>query len=421
MTVQELKYGKEIIQFDIEEERISQILLAREKEGLNDPLKSVEESLLNPIGTLPLLDLVKKKMPEDVVIIVNDVTRPTPYNYILPPILGTLHQAGLVKEQIKFVIATGVHSPHTEEQNIEIFGEDLVNSYAFHFHNCDQELKYLGKLSSGNDFFVNKEVANADFIITTGVILPHYFAGFSGGRKSILPGVAGRKTIEFNHQRMVELMHNLPPVEKNPVSLEMIEGANKLKVDFIVNVVTNSKREVVKVVAGDLTKAWLAGIDTSAAMYHVLIKEKADVTIVSTGGYPRDINVYQAQKALDHADQATKEGGTIILLSECKEGLGEKVFEQWMFEADKPEDNIERIKKEFVIGGHKAFAICKVAAKKEIILISSLSKETTEKLFAKKLDSVADALDYVKRKYNDKYKAVIMPQGSLTVPILKAK
>ena len=197
----------------------------------------------------------------------------------------------------------------------------------------------------------------------------------------------------------------------------MFEAAEMLGVDFIINVVTNSNREIVKVVSGDLKEAWSAGIDISAEMYHVEIEEKVDAAVVSSGGFPRDINVYQAQKALDHADHAVKKGGTIIWVAECSEGLGEERFEKWMQEAKKPEDNIERIKKKFLIGGHKAYAISKVVKDKDVILISSLSKEKTETMFLQKLDSLDEAVKYLEKKYNGDYTTYIMPQGSLTVPI----
>lgn len=415
-----LKYGDKTIDCVIDNSKISKVLFANEKDGLRDPVKKIEQSLKFPIGSPSLKELVNKKSPEKVVIIVNDVTRETPYRIMLPPLLKELQETGVEKEQIVFVIATGIHDPHTEEQSEQIFGKEILNNYRFIFHDCEKDIVNLGKLSTGNELLINKEVVNADFIITTGVILPHYIAGFSGGRKSILPGVAGRKTIEFNHARMVELMGNLPPVEENPVSLEMMEAAKRVGVDFILNVVTNSKKEIVEVVAGDLQEAWNAGIDISASMYYVSLNEKADVSIVSAGGYPRDINVYQAQKALDHADLGTRSGGTIILLAECREGLGEKVFKDWIFAAEKPEDNIAKIKEKFVLGGHKAFAISKVALNKEIILISSLDRHTTEKLFAKKMASLQDALNYVEKKYDGNYSAIIMPQGSLTVPLIKS-
>jgi len=414
----ELNYGRTKVSFSINEERINKILKANEEPGIEDPLAAAFEAVKNPVGTAPLLDLLKEKNPRDIVIIVNDVTRPTPYSVMLPPILKQIEEAGISKDKVTFIVATGVHDRHSDQQNIEIFGEDIHNNYNFIHHDCDGELVDMGNLSSGNNFKVNKKVYDADFVITTGVILPHYFAGFSGGRKSILPGVAGRKTIENNHSWMVELMGHLPPQRENPVSLEMIEAAEKIGVDFILNVVTNSNREIVKVTAGELKEAWYEGIEASASMYHVPLEEKADVAIVSSGGFPRDINVYQSQKALDHADHGTKKGGTIIWIAECSEGLGEETFERWMEEAEKPEDNVERIKEKFVIGGHKAFAISKVVKDKEVILISDLSKELTEKMFIKKMDSVQDAVDYVEEKYNGDYSSIILPQGSLTVPVV---
>ena len=414
-----LKYGRKKLEFNIESSRVLDILKANEKEGLTDPMSAVEDSLKDSIGSAPLAELLRNQEINDLVIIVNDVTRFTPYNYMLPPLLKTIAEAGIKKEQVTFVIATGVHSAHSAEQNREIFGREIDSNYNFIHHNCDQNLAYLGKLSTGNQLMINKKVAEADFVITTGVILPHYMAGFSGGRKSILPGVAGRKSIENNHAMMVEVIEEQPALKNNPISKEMFEAAEMLGVDYILNVVTNSEREIVKVVAGDYRQAWEAGIDISAGMYHLNLAEKADAAVVSSGGFPRDINVYQAQKALDHADHAVKKGGTIIWVAECSEGYGEDRFEKWMSEALKPEDNVERIKEKFLIGGHKAFAISKVAADKEIILISSLTKDRTENIFASKMENIQEAVDYLKEKHGEDYSVYIMPQGSLTVPVVK--
>jgi len=373
---------------------------------------------VDPIGSRPLLELLNEKEINSLVIVVNDVTRYTPYNYMLPPLLETLEKAGIGEEEITFVVATGVHEPHSDQQNIEIFGKEVHEKYKFHHHDCDGEVVDIGKLSTGSELKINKITAEADFVITTGVILPHYMAGFSGGRKSILPGVADRAAIENNHANMVRVMAENPSLAENPINQEMFEAAEMLGVDFIINVVTNSSRKIVKVVSGELRKAWEAGIDISAEMYHVEIEEKADAAVVSSGGFPRDINVYQAQKALDHADHAVKEGGTIIWVAECSEGLGEERFENWMTEAEKPEDNIKRIKEKFLIGGHKAFAVSKVAEEKDVVLLSALSREMTENMFLKKISSLEEAVDYLEEKYDGNYKAYIMPQGSLTVPTL---
>ncbi len=416
-----LKYGTGKIDFELPIKNLSSIVEADETAGLADPVAEVYKYLRNPIGAKPLKEIAQEKRAKSVAIIVNDITRPTPFDVILPPILDELHSVGITKDQIKFYIATGIHDPHTAEQNVQIFGEELVNNYQFISHDPDGDLVNLGELSSGNTLYVNRQVYESDLIITTGVIIIHYFAGFSGGRKSILPGVAGRSTIENNHSHMVDLIEQNPPIEENPVSNEMIEAARKANVDFILNVVTNSHKEIVKVVGGDLVEAWKSGISTCAQMYKMPLEEKVDLAIVSAGGYPKDINIYQTQKALENADRATRDGGMIICLAECVEGLGEKVFESWMREAKKPEDNIDRIRIKFVIGGHKAFGISKVSAKKEVVLISGLDQETTELLFFTKKKDIQEALEYAREKLGEDFKAVIMPQAGLVQPYMQTK
>jgi nickel-dependent lactate racemase len=414
-----LKYGRKKLEFKIESSRVLDILKAKEKEGLAAPQAAVERALAEPTGSAPLAELLTAKKIDDLVIIVNDVTRYTPYHHMLPPLLNIISEAGIKKEQVTFIVATGVHSPHSPEQNKEIFGKKIDGNYNFIYHNCDHNLADLGKLSTGNRLKINKKVAEADFVITTGVILPHYMAGFSGGRKSILPGVAGRESIENNHALMIDVIADPPEISENPISQEMFEAAAKVGVDFILNVVTNSSREIVQVTAGNYRQAWEDGINTSAEMYHLHLAKKADAAIVSSGGFPRDINIYQAQKALDHAEHAVKKGGTIIWVAECSEGYGEERFEKWMNEAQKPEDNVKRIKEKFLLGGHKAFAISKVAVEKEIILISDLTVEQTDNIFAKKMTSIQQAVDYLEEKYKGDYSVYILPQGSLTVPVVK--
>jgi lactate racemase len=412
-----LKYGRTKI--SLHETKITALVEPKELPGLTDPGTEVRRFLQHPIGSKPLGQLVQEQNPQKVAIIINDITRPTPYGVILPSLLEELHGAGLAKNQIKFYIATGIHDPNTHEQNLHTFGAEILENYEVVSHDPDHNLVDLGQLPSGNTLFVNNAVYESDLIITTGVINLHYFAGFSGGRKSILPGVSGRTTIQNNHQAMVHLIAEEPPIDQNPVSLEMIEAARRIGVDFIVNVVTNSKKEIVQVVAGELVEAWRAGVETCDRMYKQTIPALADLTIASAGGYPKDINMYQAQKALENADRSTRDGGIIILLAECSEGLGEKVFEEWMRTASKPEDVIDRIHHKFVIGGHKAFGIAKVAAKKEIILISGLSRETTEILFCKKMDSLEDALRYARTKLGTDYKMIVIPEAGLVKPYLE--
>ena len=288
--------------------------------------------------------------------------------------------------------------------------------FVSHIAKDDDSLVHMGRFDSGYEFYVNKLAVEADFLITVGVVMPHYFAGFSGGRKSILPGLAGFRTVEQNHARMVELMDNLPPIRQNPVSLEMIEAARMVGVNFIINAVTGSNKEVVKIVAGDLVAAWYEAVETSSSMFEIPFEKQVDICVSSACGYPRDVNMYQAQKALDHADRITRDGGTIILVTESPSGYGEDVFERWMREGMTPQQIMDRIRTNFVMGGHKAYGFTKVAANKKFILVSSLSAEDSLPLFATKAESVQAAFDAALAE-NPGATVAVLPQGSLTLPV----
>ena len=416
----DLSYGKSTVSFELDDSKLLQVVVPPEASGRVCTKKDVEEMLDDPIGTGPLLEILQKKKPGKVVVIVNDITRPTPYDLLLPPLLDRFKKAGITDDQVTFVVATGIHDPHNEEQNLEVYGEEIVRRFRVVSHVSDDldSLVSVGNLSTGSELRINRLVYEADFVVALGVVMPHYFAGYSGGRKSILPGVAWKKTVERNHSRMVELMDDLPDLDHNPVNLEMIEAARMVGLDFILNVVVNENKEVVKVVAGDVVDAWKEAVSVASGIYEVPIKGLADVAIASACGHPRDINVYQMQKALDHADKATKKGGAIIVAAECPMGYGEAVFEEWMNAARCPDDIVERIKTDFMMGGHKAFGIAKVAAGKTVYLVTSLNDEMVKKLFAVKVHSVEEAIRRIEEEKGNNLKYIVMPQGSLTVPVL---
>lgn len=414
-----LKYGKKEVRLPIQDKNIIKILSLEKQEVLLNPEDKLREFLKNPIGCPSLRELIFQKKSKKILIIVNDITRPTPYEIILPPLLDELHQIGIKKENIIFIIATGIHRSNSPEEIREIFGENIFSAYKFINHDCDDPyLKDLGKLKSGNKLWVDPIVFETDFVITTGVIVPHYFAGFSGGRKSILPGICGRKTIEVNHARMVYPDSRAGNLKGNPVHEEMQEAAEKVGVDFNINVVTDENHKIVEIVAGELYKSWLRGIEVCKKIYLCPIKQKAEVVIASTGGYPKDINVFQAQKALENACHAVKPGGTIILLAECSEGYGEPTFEKWIEEASSPDDIIERLNKKFILGGHKAYAIARAVKEVEVILISSLPQDKVHKLFFIPMEKVSQAIEYVQDKYGENFQAYILPSGNVLLPQL---
>jgi len=412
-----LKYGKEEVRLILPNKNILQVLNLKEQEVLSNPEEKLKYLLKNPIGSPSLKELIFQKKAQKILIIVNDITRPTPYKIILPPLLNELDEVGVNKEDIKFIIATGIHRDNSKEELSNIFGENLISTYKFINHNADSpDLHYLGKLKSGNELWVNSIVSESDFIITTGVIVPHYFAGFSGGRKSILPGICGRKTIEANHARMVHPNARAGNLKGNPVHEEMQEAAEKVGVDFNINVVTDENHKIVEIVAGELLTSWRQGVEVCKKIYLCSIEKKADVVIASAGGYPKDINVYQAQKALDNAYQAVKSGGTIILLAECSEGYGEATFENWIEEAKTPDDIIKRLKNKFVLGGHKAYSIAKLVKEVEVIFVSSLPSEKIRKLFFIPMENISQALNYIKDKYGEDFQAYILPSGNTVLP-----
>ena len=414
----DLAYGTGTLPLDLPDGLEPVVLVANEQPALPDAVQAVRDGLKNPIGAEPLAKQLKDKKPEKIVVVVNDETRPTPYYAFFPPLVEAFEEAGIRDEQVTFVIATGIHDPHSKELNEKTYGKHMTDRFKFvsHIAKDDDSLVHMGRFDSGYEFYVNKLAVEADFLITVGVVMPHYFAGFSGGRKSILPGLAGFRTVEQNHARMVELMDNLPPIRQNPVSLEMIEAARMVGVNFIINAVTGSNKEVVKIVAGDLVAAWYEAVETSSSMFEIPFEKQVDICVSSACGYPRDVNMYQAQKALDHADRITRDGGTIILVTESPSGYGEDVFERWMREGMTPQQIMDRIRTNFVMGGHKAYGFAKVAANKKFILVSSLSAEDSLPLFATKAESVQAAFDAALAE-NPGATVAVLPQGSLTLPV----
>jgi len=411
-----LAYGKEYVTGKLDRSNVLAEVDPKLVAGVENPLAAVKKALAQPIGSDTLAEIVNKKRPKKIAVVVNDVTRPTPYNYMLAPLVEQLVQAGVEDDQVVFVVATGIHRPNTDQENRDTFTPEIADRFRVVNHDCDNDLVSLGKMTDGTELVINREVAEADMVITTGLIGLHYFAGYSGGRKSILPGVAARELITNNHSRMTEPGAATGSYKENPVHWVMLEAARMAGVDFILNVVTNSNKEVVSVVAGDLDQAWLAGVKACEEMSVVKISRQADVIIAGAGGHPKDLNIYQAQKALENAAGAVKPGGTIVLIGRCAEGFGEDTFEEWVREADKLADIFERFHKQFVLGGHKAFAIAQVLKEKDVILVSDMSREDTEKMFFRYAASLDEALQMVRDKHGENFLSYLMPQASLVLP-----
>ena len=411
----EFGYGKKIIKFRIPTKNVLMSIRQNEIE-ISENQNIVKDAIQNPIGTMRLKDIV---MPgERIAIITSDITRPMPSKKVLPDLLEELKNAGVADSDIKIVFALGCHRRHTEDEMKYLVGEDVFARIECVDGDMDDCIN-KGTTSFGTPIDVARPVAEADRVICLGNIEYHYFAGYSGGAKAVMPGVSSRAAIQSNHSQMVQETACTGVIEGNPVRKDIEEFIQTQPIDFIVNVVLDESKNIVFAVAGDYIKAHRVGCEFLDKMYKVEIPEKADIVITSPGGYPKDINLYQAQKALDNSKTAVKDGGIIILVAACTEFLGEHVFERWYNEARCPADLITRVKENFELGGHKAAAIAMILEKNRIFLVSDMKADFVKELFMEPYESVDKAILAAVALKGKDAKITIMPYGGSTLPYMK--
>lgn len=411
-----LKYGKSAVEIEIPEGNLIQIIKPNEIKALGD--EEIKRALKKPIGSKQLSELVKRG--DKVAIIVSDITRPSPSRKMLPPLLEELNKGGVVEKDVTIIFALGIHRRQTAEEQKNLVGEAIFNKIKCIDHDPENVVS-IGRTKNGTRVEVFKPIFDADFIICTGNIEFHYFAGYSGGAKAIMPGVCSKTTIQDNHSQMLHPKAAAGILEGNPVREDMEEVGQKVGIDFILNVVLNEKKEIVKAVAGHAVLAHREGLKFVDAMYKVPIEKRGDIVISSAGGYPKDINLYQAQKALDNAKNAVRRGGTIILVGECSDGIGEHVFERWMRESASPEDALEKIRTKFELGGHKLGAIALVLKQADVFLVSKLEADLARKAFFTPFSDVRSALSSAMKKYGRNASVIVMPYGGSTLPFAMEK
>ena len=373
----------------------------------------VLRALKEPIGSPRLRDIVHPG--ETVAIITSDVTRPMPTYQVMPALLDELYAGGVKKEDITLVFALGSHRKQSDEEKRRLAGERAYREIRCADSDPNDCVSF-GTTSRGTPVDITRVVAEADRRICLGNIEYHYFAGYSGGAKAIMPGVSTRAAIQANHSRMVLPEAKAGALETNPLRMDIEEAAAMVGVDFIVNVVLSEHKEILKAVAGDVTQAHRAGCKFLDSLYRKELKEPADIVLVSQGGAPKDLNLYQTQKALDNAKHAVKDGGVIILIGSCKEGLGERTFEEWMTSAPSAHSLIERIGREFRLGGHKAAAIAMVLERAEVDLVSELDDDFVRSIFLVPQPSAQVALDCAFQKLGKDATVLAMPYGGSTLP-----
>ncbi len=412
-TTVELPFGHGSVSAEIPSENLIGVFSPRSlRQAAGDEGDLIRRALENPIGSPRLRDLARRG--QKVVVVTSDLTRPCPSERLLPPVLDELAAAGIPDDDITIIIGLGLHRPMTEAELRDTVGEAVYRRVRVINHDVRDTVS-LGRTSFGTPVEVFRPVVEADFRVCLGNVEFHYFAGYSGGAKAIVPGCASEATVTANHAMMVRPEAQAGRLEGNPVRADLEEATAMVGADFLLNVVVDGEHRIVQAVAGDVKAAHRMGCQWVSQRGKVPIPAPADIVLVSAGGYPKDVNLYQAQKALDNAAYAVRPGGIIILVAECPEGCGNRTFQEWMTSGDTPAALLERIQERFVLGGHKAAAVAVVAQKAQIFFVSP-SMATWRLAGMENYDSLDAALAEAWRRLGIGAKVLVLPEGGSVLP-----
>jgi nickel-dependent lactate racemase len=411
-----LPYGKSQVEVKVPDG--TAVGRPRELPAVPDVAAEIARAMAAPIGTPRLREIAVGK--RDAVVVVNDVTRPAPTRVMLAAILSELQAGGIAEQAVTVVVATGNHRPNTPQEIGRMVGEDFARRLRVVNHGCEDESGLARVAAPGVDIpvRVNAHVAGASLRVLTGLIAPHQAAGYSGGRKSIAPGVAALETIALQHSFPIRPYNPaMGWMKGNPFHEVAVKVARAVGVDFIVNVVKNCRGEVVHAVAGDLEAAHEAGVAVCERSWAATFPRKYDIVIVSPGGFPRDIDLHQAQKAMATAELVVEEGGVIVLLAECADGIGK--FAAWMTAARSPRDVIERFRREGFTRQHssKAFMCARALDKHPVVLCcAGIPKPQIEAMFFRHAATPQDAVNLALEIRGGDPSVLVLPYAVDCVP-----
>jgi nickel-dependent lactate racemase len=420
LTKLSLKYGTQVLQYDL----AARLVTANVLQKRHDPADEIRRALANPLGTQTLANLVHPG--ERVAIVTSDITRYTGSELYLPILVEELNRCGIPDHDIEVIIALGIHRKQSADEHRKILGA-LYGRIAVYDHECDdpEQLVDLGQTSSGLPVQINQRVITAERVIVTGTIGLHYFAGYGGGRKSLVPGVASRTTCMATHFAIFN-----PPeqggrnpkactasLDDNPVHQAILEAAKLIKPDFLLNTVLTTDKQIAKVFCGDLEQAHLAGCELARRLYTAPMPRPVDLAVVSCGGHPKDINFIQAHKALDYGVHAVRPGGTVILLAACPDGFGNATFFDWFDHQDL--DEFEKaLRERYEINGQTAWSTLSKARTWRVILVSGFSRAETGKMGMEKAETLDEALRMAYTQLPANAEVVVIPDGGTILPVV---
>lgn len=406
-----IPYGKEGRQeLEIPEENLAGIIYPNEVDT-RDEGKEIRASLDSPVGSPPLHEFLEGA--ENVVFVLNDATRPTPTPKVLDELASRMDLS-----KARFIIATGSHRAPTEDEYRFILGshyEALMPRVHSHDSKNDKFV-YLGKSKNGTPMCVNQMVYDADRLVVITSVEPHYFAGYTGGRKSFFPGVASFETIEQNHKLAMSPEAQILVLEGNPVHEDMMDALSsiKRKKTFSIQLVLDRHQKIYRAAAGQIDEAFRKAVGWANEVFVVPIEERADL-VVTVAPYPMDVDLYQSQKALDNGKWALKEGGTIVFVAECRSGVGHDTFHKQLSHSTDPRQILENLTRDYKLGYHKAAKIAEILLESRICGVTDLEPEVLRKANITPFYSVQSAVDAVLQENRDA-KVLVLMDGSVTVP-----
>lgn len=426
-----LPMGKGFEEVLLPEEKVIYDIHGNKANVCSNVAEAALEAIRNPIGTAPLREIVKAG--EKVAIVISDITRLCGTADFLPVIVNELNGVGVKDADITVVVATGTHRGHTDEENVMVCGEALTKRLKIVQHDSrnKSELVSLGTTSLGNQIAINKYVAEADRVILTGGVTLHPFAGFGGGRKAVLPGVAAYDSIMYNHAMAMSPVEgggcnkacDASLLEGNPIHKDMTEACELLNPDFLLNTVFTPDGEVSEIVAGHWYKAWEKGCNDLLAMSGIEIEELADVVIASAGGYPKDMNLYQATKSHMNAQFAVKKGGIMIFTLDCPDIKEPAIFTD-CFSRNDLEQFEKDIRTTFTIPAFVAFKSRSIITDVTAYLVTRPENfDFVRRTGHIPCKTLAEAWELAQQKLEEQgkkdYTITIMGHASATLPILK--
>lgn len=418
MTISQhtLPYGKRTLDFHLPDDLPVMMVTPRAVAPAPDPIVAVQQALAAPVGGVRLADFAGAG---SAAIAINDKTRPVPHAHLLPPLLAALEDLGLPPANISLIIATGSHPPMPPAEYAAVLPPDVLARYPVLCHDAAaaSDLIDLGRTTAGTPVQINRHFLAADLRIVVGNIEPHQFQGFSGGVKSAAIGLAGKETINVNHAMMTHPAARLGRYADNPARQDVEAIGRMIGVHFALNAILNHSKQIVEAVAGDPAAVMAAGIPLARQIYESPAAQAFDLVIASPGGHPKDLNVYQAQKALNHAALITRPGGGILIAAACTEGSGSPAYEHWMAGMSSHEAVIARFSAEpFRTGPHKAFQIARDAVGRSIWWVSDLPVALAQTLLLNPAPDLDTAIAAALAALPPRPAIAILPWANTTIP-----